>query len=87
VVIRQGAGSSAAGDCRLSLEHYSATEDWWSNRTGAMPRFFFNYRDGDKSAEDLEGTDLADEPASVIEAMISAKRIIAEARGGSAMGC
>jgi hypothetical protein len=25
------------------------------NRTGAMPRFFFNYCDGDKSAEDLEG--------------------------------
>ncbi|WP_050898984.1 DUF6894 family protein [Allomesorhizobium alhagi] len=44
-----------------------------------MPRFFFNYRDGDKSAEDLKGTELADEPASVIEAMISAKEIIADA--------
>jgi hypothetical protein len=44
-----------------------------------MPRYFFNYRDGDKSAEDLEGTELADEPASVIEAMISAKEIIAQA--------
>ena len=50
-----------------------------------MPRYFFNYRDSDKSAEDLEGTELADEPASVVEAMISAKEIIAEALvcGGS----
>jgi hypothetical protein len=35
--------------------------------------------DSDKSAEDLEGTELADEPASVVEAIISAKEIIAEA--------
>jgi hypothetical protein len=50
-----------------------------------MPRYLFNYRDSDKSAEDLEGTELADEPASVVEAMISAKEIIAEALvcGGS----
>jgi hypothetical protein len=44
-----------------------------------MPRFFFNYRDGDKYAEDLEGMEIADEAASVLEAMISAKEIIAEA--------
>jgi hypothetical protein len=44
-----------------------------------MPRFFFHYRDGYKAAEDTEGTELADEAASVIEAMISAKEIIAEA--------
>jgi hypothetical protein len=44
-----------------------------------MPRFYFHYRDGDKSAEDTEGTELADEAASVIEAMISAKEIIAQA--------
>jgi hypothetical protein len=44
-----------------------------------MLRFFFDYRDGDKAAEDLEGTELADEAENVIEAMISAKDIIAEA--------
>jgi hypothetical protein len=44
-----------------------------------MPRFFFHYRDGDKSAEDPEGTELADEPTSVLEAMMSAKEIIAQA--------
>jgi hypothetical protein len=44
-----------------------------------MPRYFFHYSDADKSAEDLEGTELVDERASVIEAMISAKEIIAEA--------
>jgi hypothetical protein len=43
-----------------------------------MPRFFFHYRDGDKAAEDTEGTELADEAESVLEAMISAKEIIAE---------
>jgi hypothetical protein len=67
------------GDCRFCLEHHSATGDWWPNRTGAMPRFFFHYRDGDKAAEDTEGIELANEAESVLEAMISAKEIIAEA--------
>jgi hypothetical protein len=44
-----------------------------------MPRYFFHYRDGHKTAEDIEGTELPNEAASVIEAMISAKEIIAEA--------
>ncbi len=44
-----------------------------------MPRFFFHYRDGDKAAEDTEGIELANEAESVLEAMISAKEIIAEA--------
>jgi hypothetical protein len=50
-------------------------------RTGQdpMPRYFFHYRDGHKTAEDIEGTELPNEAASVIEAMISAKEIIAEA--------
>ena len=44
-----------------------------------MLRFFFHYRDGDKAAEDTEGIELANEAESVLEAMISAKEIIAEA--------
>jgi hypothetical protein len=44
-----------------------------------MPRYFFHYRDGDKAAEDTEGVELANEAESVLEAMISAKEIIAEA--------
>jgi hypothetical protein len=46
-----------------------------------MPRLFFHYRDGNKAAEDTEGIELADEAESVLEAMISAKEIIAECPG------